>query len=372
MSAVRPPQQAPRTLAIVIPAYNAELTLGDCLAAIAASERQPDELILYDDGSTDSTGAMARAAGAVVLRNDGPPGGPAVGRNAGVAIAKSDLIVFVDADVSIHPTALGRLEAAFADDPKIAAAFGSYDDRPRSQRSAALYANLRHHFVHQGGERRATTFWAGLGAIKADVFRAIGGFDTRYARPSIEDIELGVRLNQAGYGIALVPEALGKHCKDWGKRQLWRTDIMSRAVPWTQLIAAGRTAGAELNLVGSERLKSVLAHLSWLLPLAALVFHFNARLGFLDASPWHLGRWLMGFGVASGLAYVWLNRAFLALLYRAGGLKTMVLGLGLHWLYHCYASVTFALVMLRQKLTPATTGNAAPAINPMPPQAPPR
>lgn len=202
--------------------------------------------------------------------------------------------------------------------------------------------------------------------------RAIGGFDTRYARPSIEDIELGVRLNQAGYGIALVPEALGKHCKDWGKRQLWRTDIMSRAVPWTQLIAAGRTAGAELNLVGSERLKSVLAHLSWLLPLAALVFHFNARLGFLDASPWHLGRWLMGFGVASGLAYVWLNRAFLALLYRAGGLKTMVLGLGLHWLYHCYASVTFALVMLRQKLTPSTTGNAAPAINPMPPQAPPR
>ena len=134
----------------------------------------------------------------------------------------------------------------------------------------------------------------------------------------------------------------------------------------------GRAQGAELNLVGTERLKSVLAHLCWLLPLAALVFHFNARLGVLDSSPWHLGRWLMGFGVASGLAYVWLNREFLALLYRAGGLKTMVLGLGLHWMYHCYASVTFALVMLRQKLTPSTVGNAAPAINPMPPQAPPR
>lgn len=362
-----------RTLAIVIPAYNAESTLGDCLAAIAASERQPDELILYDDGSTDSTGAMARAAGATVLRNDGAPGGPAIGRNAGVAIAKSDLVVFVDADVSIHPTALGRLEAAFAADPKISAAFGSYDDRPRSQRSAALYANLRHHFVHQGGERAATTFWAGLGAIKADVFRSIGGFDTRYARPSIEDIELGVRLNQAGYAIALVPEALGKHCKDWGKRQLWRTDILSRAVPWTQLIAAGRTAGAELNLVGSERLKSVLAHLCWLLPLAALVFHLNARLGPWNVGPWHLGRWLMGFGALAGLAYIWLNRAFLALLNRAGGLKTLVLGLGLHWMYHCYASVTFALVMLRQRfLGPATTGNAAPAISPIPPQAPPR
>ena len=372
MTSAAPQTMAKRTLTIVIPAYNAEATLGDCLAAIAASERQPDELILYDDGSTDGTGDMARAAGAVVLRNDGPPRGPAVGRNAGVAIAKSELIIFVDADVSIHPTALGRLEAAFINDPKISAAFGSYDDRPRSQRSAALYANLRHHFVHQGGGREATTFWAGLGAIKADVFRAVGGFDVRYARPSIEDIELGVRLNQGGHAIALVPEALGKHCKDWGKRQLWRTDIMSRAVPWTQLIAAGRTQGAELNLVGTERLKSVIAHLCWLLPLAALVFHFNARLGVLDSSPWHLGRWLMGFGVASGLAYVWLNRAFLALLYRAGGLKTMVLGLGLHWMYHCYASVTFALVMLRQKLTPSTVGNAAPAINPMPPRAPPK
>ena len=358
MASAAPRTMAKRTLTIVIPAYNAEATLGDCLAAIAASERQPDELILYDDGSTDGTGDMARAAGAVVLRNDGPPRGPAVGRNAGVAIAKSELIIFVDADVSIHPTALDRLEAAFVYDPKISAAFGSYDDRPRSQRSAALYANLRHHFVHQGGERAATTFWAGLGAIKADVFRAIGGFDVRYARPSIEDIELGVRLNRAGHAIALVPEALGKHCKDWGKRQLWRTDIMSRAVPWTQLIAAGRTQGAELNLVGTERLKSVLAHLCWLLPLVALVLNQH---------------WLAGFGVLAGLAYVWLNREFLALLYRAGGLKTMILGLGLHWMYHCYASVTFALVMLRQRfMAPSTVGNAAPAINPMPPQAPPR
>lgn len=348
----------PRTLAIVIPAYNAGSTLGDCLAAIAASERQPDELILYDDGSTDSTGAMARAAGAIVLRNDGPPGGPAVGRNAGVNVAKSELIVFVDADVSIHPTALDCLEAAFTADPKIVAAFGSYDDRPRSQRSAALYANLRHHFVHQGGARRATTFWAGLGAIKAETFRAIGGFDTRYARPSIEDIELGVRLNRAGHAIALVPEALGKHCKDWGKRQLWRTDILSRAVPWTQLIAAGRTQGTELNLVGSERLKSVLAHLCWMLPLAMLALH---------------SKLLALATVVAALGYIWLNREFLALLYRTGGMKTMVLGLGLHWLYHCYASVTFVLVMLRQRLlSPSSSASAAPAINPMPPPAGPR
>ena len=51
-------------------------------------------------------------------------------------------------------------------DPQIWAAFGSYDQNPRVKRRAALYANLRHHWVHQNGEREAATFWTGLGAVR--------------------------------------------------------------------------------------------------------------------------------------------------------------------------------------------------------------
>src|ERR687894_766679 len=93
------------------------------------------------------------------------------------------------------PDELSRIEAAFADDPGLTALFGSYDDRPEAPGAVSGFRNLLHHHVHQGGAGPARTFWAGLGAVRRDAFVAAGGFDEgRYPVPSIEDIELGMRL----------------------------------------------------------------------------------------------------------------------------------------------------------------------------------
>ena len=104
-------ERAPATLAVVIPAYNAEATLRDCLTAVSRSERKPDEIIVSNDGSTDQTAEIARAAGVIVLTHGGRAQGPAVARNIAAAEARSDIIAFVDADVAVSPQALGRLEA---------------------------------------------------------------------------------------------------------------------------------------------------------------------------------------------------------------------------------------------------------------------
>ena len=62
---------------------------------------------------------------------DGPPGlSASAARNAGVRRATGDVLVFVDADVKIHPDALTRVKAAFAACPELTAVFGSYDDSP--------------------------------------------------------------------------------------------------------------------------------------------------------------------------------------------------------------------------------------------------
>jgi len=45
------------------------------------------------------------------------------------------------------------------------------------ERLPALYANLRHHFVHQSGNRDATTFWTGIGLIETEAFREFVGLD---------------------------------------------------------------------------------------------------------------------------------------------------------------------------------------------------
>ncbi len=328
---------APRPLVVVIPAYNAEATLPACLDGLAASARVPDEVVLANDGSTDTTAAIAASRGIRVIGHDGPPRGPAAMRNAGVAASTAALLVFVDADVVVHPDALGRLEAAM-DAPGVVAAFGSYDDRPASQRLPALYANLRHHFVHQRSAAEAHSFWAGLGAIERQAFLAAGGFDPAFRQPSIEDIELGLRLKAAGGRIRLEPSALGTHHKDWGLWQLWRTDITRRAAPWSRLIASGRAPATGLNLVAGERWSAV-ASLLLVLALAAMLAGFSAGLPV---------------AVAALASYGLINRQFLALLARRGGVRLGLAGLGLHLAYHLYASVTFVAVSLSTRLLRAS------------------
>src|SRR2546423_13886166 len=104
-----------------------------------------DELLVFDDGSTDSTRSIAEAAGARIVSNPGPPKGPAHGRNMAAASASRSYLMFVDADVIVHADAIDRLVAE-VQKTGAGAAIGSYDDHPRSRRLPALYANLRHPF----------------------------------------------------------------------------------------------------------------------------------------------------------------------------------------------------------------------------------
>jgi glycosyltransferase involved in cell wall biosynthesis len=87
---------------VVIPARDAARTLARVLDALAAQDPKPDEVIVVDDGSTDGTARIAEEHGARVVGTAGRAyaGGA---RNAGWAAARSDLVVFLDADVVPEP-----------------------------------------------------------------------------------------------------------------------------------------------------------------------------------------------------------------------------------------------------------------------------
>ena len=320
-------------VSIVVPAYNAEATLPECLNALRTAMQPQDELILFDDGSTDSTRSIAEAAGAQIVSNAGKPKGPAHGRNKAAARADRPYLMFVDADVIIHPDASDKLVAE-VERTGAAAAFGSYDDHPRSRRLPALYANLRHHFVHQAGSRDATTFWSGIGLIRAGIFREFGGYDDAlFAHPSIEDVELGMRLINAGKKIRLVPEAQGTHWKDWTLWRVWHTDIVRRALPWSRLIADGQLAEADLNLAKKER---ALAIAALLVPLALIGGIFFKPL-------WAAAAVLLALYVAGIFPFV-------RVLARRMNMAQLVAAIGMHLCYHVYASATYAAVMLATRL----------------------
>jgi len=319
-------QAGHKRFAVIVPAYNASKTLPDCLAAILASTRKPDEIILYNDGSTDNTEQIARSLDIRVIANPGAPLGPAKGRNIAARASAADIYVFIDADIVIEKDALGALLKTLEDDPALSAVFGSYDRNPRVERHAAAYANLRHHWIHQNSERDAVTFWSGIGAVRKDAFWSVGGFNEA---SKIEDIDFGARLRAAGGRIELNPVAQGSHCKNWSLLELWRTDIFRRAIPWATLLATGGCEEGHLNGAAKERLSAATAHLCWILLLGALV-----------------SKWLAIGALAAACLYIYLNRGLLLLLFRSGGPRLAVSGAALHWLYHLYASITYFIVVM--------------------------
>ena len=255
-----PASPGPRrpSLAVVVPVRNGGRDFERCLRRLRDSHLAEFELIVVNDGSTDDSAAVAERAGAIVVRFPSPQG-PAAARNRGAARPPAPLIFFLDADVAVHPRTLDRALARFAADPGLSALFGSYDDTPQAPGVVSQYRNLLHHFVHQQGAfeddiRPVHTFWTGCGMIRREVFLAYGGFDPRlYPRPSIEDIELGYRLTRAGHRIVLARDVLATHMKRWTLREMVRTDIFRRGVPWMLLIKRSGTVETDLNVKAARR-----------------------------------------------------------------------------------------------------------------------
>jgi GT2 family glycosyltransferase len=303
-----PPRGLAPTLAAIIPASDAPPTLGRCVQAIRAAVDPPEELV-------------------VVEVADAP--GPAAARNAGAARASADILVFVDADVLVHGDAFARIREAFAAQPDLAALFGSYDDEPEAPGVVSRFRNLLHHHVHQQAGGPATTFWAGLGAIRHAVFDEIGGFDAaRFPRASVEDIELGVRLVGRGGRIVLDPGLRGRHLKRWTLPRMLHTDVTRRGVPWVALVLRSGTTSAALNLGVRHRL-SALASVG----LAAALARRRPR-------------------AAAGalVALLALNRGLYALVARRLGLRSVPAGVALHALHHLAGAVSLPLGLVSHLL----------------------
>jgi glycosyltransferase involved in cell wall biosynthesis len=249
---------SPIALSIVIPAHNASAVLSQCLGALTASCSADHEIIVVDDGSTDDSREVA-ARYAVRALSTGGRRGPAFARNLGAKAARGAVLLFLDADVRVHPDTLEKIQAAFEADPALDALIGSYDSTPQSPDFLSQYRNLMHAWTHQTGKTEASTFWSGCGAIRRALFLEHAGFSESYSRPAIEDIELGYRLVRARRKLVLDRSLLVTHLKRWTFRGLVKTDILDRGIPWTELILRERRMPNDLNLQLSQRVSVALA-----------------------------------------------------------------------------------------------------------------
>lgn len=101
-------------LSVIIPVYNVEQYLGECLDSIMAQTFRNFECILVDDGSTDRSGKICdeyaqKDSRFIVLHTAN--GGLSAARNTGIAAAKGEYLGFVDSDDYIDPRMLSTLVA---------------------------------------------------------------------------------------------------------------------------------------------------------------------------------------------------------------------------------------------------------------------
>lgn len=196
-------------MSVVICAYNAEATIGECLAAATALDYPELEILVVDDGSTDETANIAESfPRARVLRE--PHGGLSVARNTGWREARGDLVVYLDSDAFPGPEwpyylALGM------DGPMVGGVGGPNvppsSDGLAAQRVARAPGGPVH--VLMSDDRAEHVPGCNMAFWKI-VLAEVGGFDPVYTAAG-DDVDLCWKVLDRGWHIGFHPAALVWH-----------------------------------------------------------------------------------------------------------------------------------------------------------------
>ncbi len=288
-------------VSVIVPAYNAEKTIGEALASVFAQTYRDFEVIVVDDGSKDETRAVLARYGSDITCVEQANAGPGRARNAGIQRARGELVAFLDADDVWLPEKLARQVEYFDEFPATGLLHaGAYLD----SRNGAHVVSLKNPATVPAGcaaplsppshlfceifetdvEIRTLTVM-----VRRSVFEDVGGFDER-REMHVEDWDLWLRI-AARYPIGYLSCPLAVH-RDGG--------IMSAALEKTyagQMLVIQQSLGeyrrqcAASNRNAAAGLRKPLSRIAWELGQA----HFErtelreARRAFrtaLRANPW--------------------------------------------------------------------------------------
>ncbi|MFQ5886888.1 MAG: glycosyltransferase, partial [Anaerolineae bacterium] len=183
---------------VIVPAHNAAKTIEECLEALHRQSLPGGdyEVIVVDDGSSDSTREKVAEYGAKLLTQDHQ--GPAVARNLGVAQAQGEIVLFTDADCVPTSDWIETMLTPFRDD-QIVGTKGIY--RTHQKELVARFVQLEYEDKYDlmRKERYIDFVDTYSAAYRKEVFNNNEGFDPAFPRASGEDTEFSYRLAERGH-----------------------------------------------------------------------------------------------------------------------------------------------------------------------------
>jgi len=189
-------------ISVIVCAHNEAQYLPACLHSLLAQSRIPDEILVINNASTDSTRAVADAIPHVRVVDE-PRKGLVVARETGRLIATGDILVYLDADCRAPLTWLERIERRFAADPVLIAMSGPYRFYDWDWWGRLLIRAYDYtlapatQFLVKYLLRIGTIFYGGNFAVRRSALQRIGGFDTSIEFHG-EDTNVGRRLFAVG------------------------------------------------------------------------------------------------------------------------------------------------------------------------------
>lgn len=180
-------------ISVIIPTYQHAATLARALDSVFAQTRKPHEVIVVDDGSSDSTvDVLAPYQDRITYVHQQNQGAP-VARNRGFQLSTGELVIFWDADVVAEPTLLESLESALEEDPEASWAYSSFwwGRRLFQGRSFSADALRSQNYIHTSA------------LIRRDAFP---GFDESLKR--FQDWDLWLTMSEQGKVGVFIDEPL--------------------------------------------------------------------------------------------------------------------------------------------------------------------
>ncbi len=210
-------------ISVVIPTYNRLDTLEHVIPTLLAQDLPRDrfELLVCDSRSVDGTAeylARVAAENPNVRHLPGSYSGRAAARNAGIAAARGDIVLFNDSDILASPDLLsqhlrrhrergGIAVVGWEVQVKDLADYARKRDRPEERGHLHPPARKRLSWLY---------FLTGNASVRRDDLQRVGGFDESFTGYGHEDLELGYRLAKAGLEVVYEPGAINYHCQDVG------------------------------------------------------------------------------------------------------------------------------------------------------------
>ncbi len=196
-------------VSIVIPAYNAEKTIGKTLETCLDQDYKGEfEIIVVDDGSTDNTRDIIKGYPVRYIFQGNS--GPAAARNRGWKAGSGKIVCFTDSDCIPKKNWLSTLLKHYKDNTQVSAVCGSYEiANPESLLARCIQEGIA--FRHSTMGENVRVFGTYNLAIKRSVLEEVGGFDETFLQASGEDNDLSYRIQERGHRIVFDGDALVAH-----------------------------------------------------------------------------------------------------------------------------------------------------------------